>query len=100
MNSLASFWPGALTPLRVSLSAQDAVWRSPSYHVGRRISPDGIRHGLFLGLSLPISLAVAVAMLGWHCVELAPPNLRIRVSFADEPEYRYEHSPPSFVTSL
>jgi hypothetical protein len=99
MNSPPSrFWPGALTPLRVSLGAQNAVWRSSSYHVGRRISPDDIRQGLLLGLSLPISLAIAI--LVWRCVELAPPNLRIHVSFADEPEYRYEHSPPQFVTSL
>ena len=99
MNSPPSrFWPGALTPLQGSLVAQDAVWRSSSYHVGRRISPDDIRQCLFVGLSLPLGLAVAI--LVWRCVELAPPNLRIPVSFADEPEYRYEHSPPQFVTSL
>ncbi len=90
------FWPGALMPLQVFFAAPAAVWRCSSSDIGRRVSASG-GHCIFHPNLLPGPLA-AKFVLG--CASLAQSVLLPRVSFADEPEYRYEHSPPVPVVSL
>jgi len=100
MNSPPSrFRPGSVTPLQVLVVAQTAVWRSSSFNTDRRTSPDDIRRGHSRRSSLRSVLAVVKLVL--RCAELAGSNpLLTHPSFAEEPEYRYDHSPPPLATSL
>jgi len=88
------FWPGALTPLQAVFAAYAAVWRCSSSDSGRRASPNGTGHDHHaLRPSFLAGLLAARFVLG--CANLAQSVLLPRVSFTDEPEYRYEHSPPA-----